>query len=53
MFYFRLAATNIRAHKRIFVPFLLATTLLTVMNVVMLSVHADAGAIFANNSAGI
>ncbi|KRM55359.1 FtsX-like permease family protein [Lacticaseibacillus sharpeae] len=53
MFYFRLAATNIRAHKRIFVPFLLATTLLTVMNVVMLSVHADAGAIFANNSEGI
>lgn len=53
MFYFRLAATNIRAHKRIFVPFLLATTLLTVMNVVMLSVYADAGAIFANNSEGI
>lgn len=53
MFYFRLAATNIRAHKRIFVPFLLATTLLTVMNVVMLSVHADAGSIFANHSEGI
>ncbi|WP_390409265.1 FtsX-like permease family protein [Lacticaseibacillus jixiensis] len=52
MFYFRLAATNLRAHKRIFVPFLLAMTLLTIMNVIMLSVHADAKAIFANNGDG-
>lgn len=53
MFYFRLAATNLRAHKRIFVPFLLAMTLLTIMNAIMLSVHADATAIFANNDAGV
>ncbi|MFD1393778.1 FtsX-like permease family protein [Lacticaseibacillus jixianensis] len=53
MFYFRLAATNLRAHKRIFVPFLLAMTLLAIMNVIMLSVHADAGAIFGNNGVGV
>lgn len=52
MFYFRLATTNIRAHKRIFVPFLLAMTLLTMMNVIMLSVHSDANAIFANSDDG-
>ncbi|WP_155287714.1 FtsX-like permease family protein [Lacticaseibacillus zhaodongensis] len=53
MFYFHLAATNLRAHKRIFVPFLLAMTLLTVMNVVMLSAYMDSGALFANNGDGI
>lgn len=53
MFYFRLAATNIRAHKRIFVPFILAMTLLTIMNLVMLSAHSDVKTIFANTNVGI
>ncbi len=52
MFYLRLAATNIRAHKRIFIPFLVATTFLTVMNIVMLAAYTSAHAMFDASSAG-
>lgn len=52
MFYLRLAATNIRAHKRIFIPFLVATIFLTVMNIIMISAYTSAHSMFAAGSAG-
>lgn len=50
MFYLRLAANNIRANKRIFVPFLIATTFLTVMNVVMMTSYFSANSMFQQSS---
>jgi len=50
MFYLRLAANNIRANKRIFVPFIIATTFLTIMNIVMMTSYFSANDMFKQAS---
>ncbi len=47
MFYLRLATTNVRAHLRIFAPFILACTALTIMNVIMISAMVSAPELFS------
>ncbi|HAJ54101.1 MAG TPA: ABC transporter permease, partial [Lactobacillus sp.] len=46
-FYFKLAATNLKADRRLFVPFVITTSFLMAINLIMLNAYASSDVLFS------
>ena len=45
-FYFKLAATNLKADRRLFVPFVITTSFLMAINLIMLNAYTSSDVLF-------
>lgn len=45
-FYFKLAASNLKADRRLFVPFVTTTSFLMAVNLIMLNAYASSDVLF-------